>query len=72
MENYVGIKEAAEFLNRSVRTVERKIAETRAGLNNFPYYQDFPKAPYDFKLSEIQLWKFNHKSTRKKTMVRLV
>ena len=68
----MGIKEVAEFLNRSTRTIERKIAETKAGLNDFPYEQDSPNAPYDFKISEIQLWKFKHKSNRGKKVFGIV
>jgi hypothetical protein len=61
MENYISIKEAAKFMNRSRRWVEDKIAETRAGLNDFPYYQDAPHAQYDFLISELRLWRFNRK-----------
>lgn len=58
-EPYITTKEAAEFLGISTRTIKIRVAETRAGLNDFPFYQDVQNAgcPLRFKISELEAWR---------------
>ncbi len=60
-EPYVSVKEAAKFLAISRRSLDHFISETKAGLMRFPYYQDKPNGRIFFKLSELDLWRFDNK-----------
>ena len=60
-EQFVGIKEASGFLAVSTRTVKQYISDTKAGAGRFPYYQDRPHGKCYFKLSELDLWRFDNK-----------
>lgn len=58
-EPYITTKEAAKFLGVCTRTVKMRVAETRAGLNDFPFYQDIHNSgcPLHFKASELEAWR---------------
>lgn len=61
-EPYIDTKEAAKFLALSVRTLRAYISASKAGGRKFPYYQDFPpNGAYYFKVSELELWRFDSK-----------
>ncbi len=60
-EPYVGIKAAAEFLSLSKRSLDAYVSESKAGVRRFPYYQDKPRGRLYFKLSELELWRFDNK-----------
>ncbi len=63
-EGYVGIVEAAKFLGLSKNSVRNYISEAKAGVRNFPYYQDGPNKDYKFKLSELDIWRFDNKKSK--------
>ncbi len=75
-EGYVDVNKAAEFLGCSVRTVKNRVAEARAGLHNFPFYQDVPGGNLTFKLSELEQWRRNRKIEKeinaKKSALRMI
>lgn len=58
-EPYIAMKEAARLLGVCTRTIRMRVAETRAGLNDFPFYQDIqsPGSPLRFKISELDAWR---------------
>ncbi len=56
---YIGISEAATFLDICEETVRRYIAKAKAGKGSFPYYQDAPCTPYKFVKEELKLWRWN-------------
>lgn len=60
-EQFVGIKEAAVFLAVSTRTVKEYVSRSKAGAGKFPYYQDMERGKYYFKLSELDLWRFDNR-----------
>ncbi|GJQ57414.1 MAG: hypothetical protein SCALA701_02150 [Candidatus Scalindua sp.] len=71
-ESYVGIKEAATFLGLSKSTLKNYISDARSGIGNFPYHQDGPQKKLLFKLSELELWRFdNQKSKGRNLPVRM-
>ncbi|MCP4986147.1 MAG: hypothetical protein GY928_08795 [Colwellia sp.] len=63
-EPYVDIKKAAEFLALSVGTLKGYISDTKGGLMRFPYYQDKPNGKLSFKLSELELWRFDNQKSK--------
>lgn len=58
-EPYISTKEAAGLLGVCTRTIKIRVAETRAGLNDFPFYQDKQNmgCPLRFKASELEAWR---------------
>lgn len=58
-EPYITTKGAARFLGVCTRTVKMRVAETRVGLNDFPFYQDKQSmgSPLRFKVSELEAWR---------------
>ena len=58
---YIGIGEAAIFLDICEETIRRYIAKGKAGKdrNPIPYYQDGRGTPYKFVKSELKLWRWN-------------
>ncbi|MDO8136805.1 MAG: hypothetical protein Q6354_04110 [Candidatus Brocadiales bacterium] len=67
MEGYVRLKEVAKFLGISTMTLKRLVSESRAGLNNLPFYQygRAANSPLSFKLSEVDRWARNHQPKRR-------
>ncbi len=62
-EPYVNIEEAAKYLLLSRRSLDKFISEAKAGVRRFPYYQDKPNGKLTFKLSELDLWRFDNKKS---------
>ncbi|GJQ59748.1 MAG: helix-turn-helix domain-containing protein [Candidatus Scalindua sp. AMX11] len=62
-EPYVKIQEAAKFLGLSRRSLDGFVADTKAGIMRFPFYQDKPNGRLYFKLSELELWRFDNKKS---------
>lgn len=56
---YIGISEAAIFLDICEETIRRYIAKAKAGKGSFPYYQDALYTPYKFVKAELILWRHN-------------
>lgn len=63
-EPFVDIKEAGKFLGLSKGTLKNYISEAKAGIRNFPYYQDGPNKKLLFKLSELELWRFDNQKSK--------
>ncbi len=58
-EPYVKFKDALEFMGYSKNTLASRIEAAKAGKSAFPYYQEGPNFPYHFRLSELELWRWN-------------
>ena len=58
-EPYVTSKVAMEFMGYSRNTLDRRILMAKVGKSTFPYYQEYPNSPYRFRISELELWRFN-------------
>ncbi|NOG84172.1 MAG: hypothetical protein HND49_10280 [Planctomycetes bacterium] len=63
-EPFVDIKEAGKFLGIIKGYLKNYISEAKAGIRNFPYYQDGPNKKLLFKLSEFELWRFDNQKSK--------
>ena len=63
-ECFIDINEAARILGLHINTIKKRVAEAKAGLLSFPFYQDKPGGKLTFLRAELVQWRRNRRIER--------